>query len=400
MITKESIKQKAKEEFPLLLNIRHYLHKHPELSFQEVETARYISELLTDWNIEHQTGVGGNGIVALIKGINPDKCSMALRADMDALPIIEENETKYKSVNPGVMHACGHDVHTTCLLGSAKILYALRSKFEGTIKLIFQPAEETLPGGAQQMISEGVLENPKPASIIAQHVFPELHVGKVGFKKGQYMASSDEINIYVRGKGGHAAMPDHGDDAVWIASQLIVELKKRVNEQSPEGVPTVLSFGKIIGNGAHNVFPTEVAIHGTFRTFDELWRTKVHKLIDEVSKVTTEKFNLSYEVAIQKGYPVLVNDDDATQNAMEAAKDYLGSEQVVELPSRMTVEDFAYYARKVPACFYRLGTANSKKGITSNLHSPTFDVDEKSIETGTGLMIWIALKQLEKNYKK
>jgi amidohydrolase len=262
--------------------------------------------------------------------------------------------------------------------------------------LIFQPAEEVLPGGALQMIAEGVLENPKPETIVAQHVFPELPVGKVGFRKGEYMASSDEINIYVRGKGGHAAMPERGDDGVWVASQLIVELKKRVNELAPKDVPTVLSFGKIIGNGAHNVFPSEVAIQGTFRTFDESWRTRVHKIINEVAKETTGKFGLSYEVVIDKGYPVLINDDSATQVAIEAAKDFLGENQVVELPRRMTVEDFAYFARQVPGCFYRLGVANPEKGITSGLHTPTFDVDEESIKVGTGLLTWIALKQLEK----
>ena len=396
MISKETIKQLVLDRYDMLRQTRRHLHRHPELSFQETETAKYLSGLLTEWSIEHQTGVGGHGVVALIKGKNPDSKTIALRADMDALPIQEENKVEYRSLNNGVMHACGHDVHTTCLLGAAKIFQELRNEFEGTVKLIFQPAEEVLPGGALQMIADGVLENPKPGTIVAQHVFPELLVGKVGFRKGEYMASSDEINIYVRGKGGHAAMPEQGDDAVWVASQLIVELKKRVNEQAPKDVPTVLSFGKIIGNGAHNVFPAEVAIHGTFRTFDESWRTGVHKLINEVAKEITGKSGMSYEVVIDKGYPVLINDDNTTQEAIEAAKDFLGEEQVIELPRRMTVEDFAYFARKVPACFYRLGVANPEKGITSGLHTPTFDVDEESIKVGTGLLTWIALKQLEK----
>ena len=396
MISKETIKQKAQNHFELLRQTRHHLHRHPELSFHETETAKFIASLLTQWNIDHQTGVAGNGIVALIQGKNPDSKTIALRADMDALPIQEENKAAYRSLNSGVMHACGHDVHTTCLLGVAHILQELKTEFEGTVKLIFQPAEEVLPGGAQQMIAEGVLDNPKPATIVAQHVFPELPVGKVGIRTGEYMASSDEINIYVRGKGGHAAMPERGDDAVWIASQLIVELKKRVDERAPEGVPTVLSFGKIVGNGAHNVFPAEVAIHGTFRTFDESWRATVHALIHEVAAEITGKQGLSYEVVIDKGYPVLINNDKVTQATIEAAKAYLGEEQVVTLPRRMTVEDFAYYAQRVPACFYRLGVANAEKGITSGLHTPTFDVDEKSIKIGTGLLTWIALKQLEK----
>jgi len=396
LITKETIKQIVSVRYDMLRQTRRHLHRYPELSFHETETAKYISNLLAHWNIDHQTKVAGNGIVALIKGKNPESKTIALRADMDALPIQEENRVEYSSLNNGVMHACGHDVHTTCLLGVAHILQELKTEFEGTVKLIFQPAEEVLPGGAQQMIAEGVLDSPKPATIVAQHVFPELPVGKVGFRTGEYMASSDEINIYVRGKGGHAAMPERGDDAVWIASQLIVELKKRVDERAPEGVPAVLSFGKIVGNGAHNVFSSEVAIHGTFRTFDESWRTRVHKIITEVAKETTGKFGLSYEVVIDKGYPVLINDDSATQVAIEAAKDFLGENQVVELPRRMTVEDFAYFARQVPGCFYRLGVANPEKGFTSGLHTSTFDVDEESIKVGTGLLTWIVLKQLEK----
>ena len=396
MITKETIKQKVAEDFPLLLKIRHHLHRHPELSFQESETAHYIDRLLTDWNIEHKTGVGGEGIVALIKGVRPEKKTIALRADMDALPIEEQNNMSYKSENRGTMHACGHDVHMTCLLGTAKLLQELKQDFEGTVKLIFQPAEETLPGGAVQMIKDGVLENPKPETIIAQHVFPDLEVGKVGFKSGMYMASSDEINIYVRGKGGHAAIPGKGDDTVFTAAQIIVELKNIVKKNSSSAIPTVLSFGKIVGNGAHNVFPVEVAIHGTLRTFDETWRKEVHKIIIETAQNIAHSYGIVSEVVIDKGYPFLVNDDKVTQQAKEAAIDFLGAENVEDLPIRMTVEDFAYYAQKVPASFYRLGTANRNKGITSNLHTPTFDVDEESIKIGTGLMTYIALEQLKK----
>ncbi len=396
LINKESIKQKASAHFEMLKQTRRYLHQHPELSFHESKTAKYISGLLTDWNIEHQTGVAGNGIVGLIKGRNPGTKTIALRADIDALPINEKNNVEYRSLNSGVMHACGHDVHTSCLLGAVKILDELKQEFDGTVKFIFQPAEETLPGGAQQMIAEGVLENPKPLSIVAQHVFPDLPVGKVGFKKGEYMASSDEINLYVKGKGGHAAIPHSGDDTVFTAAQLIVDIKKKVAEQTSLEIPVVLSFGKIIGNGAHNVFPAKVSIHGTLRTFDESWRRQVHQIISEVAATMSVANNLTCEVDIQKGYPVLINDDKTTGQAVEAAKEFLGSEQVVSLPRRMTVEDFAYFAQKVPACFYRLGVANPEKGITSGLHTPTFDVDEESIKTGTGLLTWIALKQLEK----
>ncbi len=397
MIDKETIKQKANDIFPQMADIRRHLHRYPELSFQETETARYISKILTEQGIEHKTGIGGNGIVALIKGKNPGNRTVALRADMDALPVTEKNDVDYRSANPGVMHACGHDVHTASLLGSAIMLNHIKNKFEGTVKLIFQPAEESLPGGAVGMIQEGALKNPVPDSIIGQHVFPEMEVGKVGFKSGKYMASSDEINLYIKGKGGHAAIPNKSDDTVLAASHIIVALQKIASRNAAPAIPTVLSFGKIVGNGAHNVFPTEVAVHGTFRTFDEAWRNEAHQLITKTAKMTAETFGVSCEVVITRGYPFLLNDDKITNQSKQAAIDYLGEENVEELEIRMTVEDFAYFAQQTPACFYRLGTANAEKGIVSNLHTPTFNVDEKSLEIGAGLMTWIALKQLETN---
>ena len=395
MIKKEIIRQKTGDLFPELIKIRHHLHQHPELSYQETETAAYISGLLSKWGIEHQTGVGGYGITGLIKGKNPDSKTVALRADIDALPVTEKNDVEYRSVNQGVMHACGHDVHTTCLLGAAKILNDLKDKFEGTVKLIFQPAEEVLPGGAQLMIKDGVLENPAPAIITGQHVFPEMEVGKVGFKTGYYMASSDEINLYIRGNGGHAAIPNKSDDTILAAAQIIVSLQKIASRNAPPAIPTVLSFGKITGNGLHNVFPVEVAVHGTFRTFNESWRNEAHQLITETARLTARAFGVKCEVKIDKGYPAVFNNKPATLHAKEAAVEYLGKENVVDLEVRMTAEDFGRFAQVVPGCFYRLGTANEKKGITSNLHTPTFDVDEESIKTGTGVMTWIAIKQLE-----
>ncbi len=395
MIKKEIIRQKTGDLFPELIKIRHHLHQHPELSYQETETAAYISGLLSKWGIEHQTGVGGYGITGLIKGKNPDSKTVALRADIDALPVTEKNDVEYRSVNQGVMHACGHDVHTTCLLGAAKILNDLKDRFEGTVKLIFQPAEEVLPGGAQLMIEDGVLENPAPAIITGQHVFPEMEVGKVGFKTGYYMASSDEINLYIRGNGGHAAIPNKSDDTILAAAQIIVSLQKIASRNAPPAIPTVLSFGKITGNGLHNVFPVEVAVHGTFRTFNESWRNEAHQLITETARLTARAFGVKCEVKIDKGYPAVFNNEPATLQAKEAAVEYLGKENVVDLEVRMTAEDFGRFAQVVPGCFYRLGTANEKKGITSNLHTPTFDVDEESIKTGTGVMTWIAIKQLE-----
>ncbi len=377
-----------------LIEIRRQLHTNPELSFHEEKTATYISKLLADWHIPHNTNIGGYGIVGVIEGKNPGSKIIALRADMDALPITEQNNVDYCSTNDGVMHACGHDVHMTCLLGAVKILSENKDSFEGAIKFIFQPAEESLPGGAIKMIEDGVLENPAPELIIGQHVFPELEVGTVGVKAGVYMASSDEVNLTIKGRGGHAAIPSSFDDTILSASEIIVKVKEAVNEHSPEGFPTVLSFGKIIADGAFNVIPSEVKVIGTFRTFDEQWRKKVHGLISGISEEVAKKHNTTCDVFINSGYPVLVNDDNLTLEFKNAAAEFIGKENVNELEVRTTVEDFARYTQIIPGCFYRLGIANKEKGITSNLHSPTFNVDEKSIEIGTGLMIWNALKMV------
>ena len=378
-----------------LLQIRRYLHIHPELSFEEKNTAKYISGLLSEWNIPHQNNVGGYGIVGLIKGQNPEKITIALRADMDALPVKEENEISYRSINNGVMHACGHDVHMTCLLGAVKLLSENNNWFEGTIKFIFQPAEETLPGGAKLMIEAGVLENPIPQLIIGQHVFPELIAGTVGFKKGVYMASSDEINLTISGRGGHGAIPSSFDDTVTAAAEIIVEIKKKVKENAPEGFPSVISFGKFIADGAYNVIPAEVEVKGTFRTFDEEWRKAVYEIINDTASTISKKYNTQCKVFINKGYPVLINDPVVTDIIKTAADEFLGTANVKELPLRTTVEDFARYTQIIPGCFYRLGVGNPEKGITSNLHSSTFNVDEDAIETGTGLLIWNALSALK-----
>ncbi len=378
-----------------LVDIRRHLHAHPELSFEEEKTAAYISELLTSWGIEHQTNVAGHGITGLIKGRNPEKKVVALRADIDALPIAEENKVPYKSLNYGVMHACGHDVHTTCLLGAVKILNERKSDFEGTIKFIFQPAEEKLPGGAIKMIEAGVLENPRVDAILGQHVYPGLEVGKVGFCNGRYMASGDEINLFIRGKGGHAAMPNEIDDTVLAMAEIIVSLQSIVSRKSPPATPSVLSFGKVTAAGATNIIPSEVIVRGTFRTFDETWRVKAHWLIKETAVSVARAHGCTCEVVIDSGYPFLENNPEITGIARKAAEEYLGKENVVNLDIRMTAEDFAHFAQQVPACFYRLGTQNEASDITSGLHTPHFDVDEKSLETGTGLLVWESLQQLK-----
>ena len=395
MIQKEKLKEIVAGSFGELIKIRHHLHAHPEISFQEKETAAYLSELLTNWGIEHQTNIGGHGIVGLIQGRNPNKKIIALRADMDALAIAEENQIPYKSMNTGVMHACGHDVHMTCLLGTVKILNDLKLNFEGTVKFIFQPAEEELPGGAIKMIEEGVLENPDVEAIFAQHVFPELEAGQVGFKSGKYMASSDEVKLFIRGKGGHAAIPTNRDNTILAAAQIILDLEKVLNKNKPKDVPSILAIGRFIADGTYNVIPSEVQLLGTFRTFSESWRVEAQQLIKETAEKVASSYGVNAEVVIRKGYPFLINNDELTQKARKAAIEFLGEKNVKDLEIRMTVEDFARYGQIIPACFYRLGTGNKSKGITSNLHSPTFDVDEKSIETGTGLMVWIALKNLE-----
>ncbi len=394
MLAIETIKKAASEFQDELLLIRQHLHAHPELSFEEEKTADYIASLLTQWDISYEQQVGGNGLVGMIRGEQPESKVVALRADMDALPIQEENEHFYQSTNPGVMHACGHDVHMSCLLGALKILNTYKNKFEGSIKFIFQPAEEKVPGGALKMIEAGVLENPAPDVIIGEHVYPDLEVGKVGFKSGNYMASNDEINLSIRGRGGHAAIPGQFDDTVLAASQIVVALQQIVSRQATPSIPTVLSFGRFMAEGAYNVIPNEVKVYGTFRTFDEAWRKKAHQLITDIAQQTARAYGTECEVFIDHGYPYLVNDKSTTQLAKEAAISYLGPDNVIDLDVRMTAEDFARFSQLKPSCFYRLGTANNDKGITAKLHTPLFDVDEKSLEIGSGLMAWIAIQQL------
>jgi amidohydrolase len=391
---KEKIKEYSKKFLDEIISIRRHLHAHPELSFQEFETSKYICSILDKWKIAYSSGWVKTGIVAIIKGKNPNKKCIALRADIDALPIHEVDGRPYSSKNKGVMHACGHDVHTASLLGAAKILNELKEEFEGSIKFIFQPGEELLPGGASLMIKEGVLKNPDVTSIFGQHVFPSLEVGKVGFRKGMYMASTDELYFNVIGKGGHAAMPNDYNNPIFIAGEIIKQLHSYFMENKKIDVPTVIAFGKFIANGATNIIPDNVRIEGTFRTMNEAWRKEAHIKITEIATTVAKQMQGKCEVEIRKGYPFLSNNEDLTENAINAAKEYLGEENVIELDLRMTAEDFAFYSQEIPACFYRLGTANFEKGITAGVHTPQFDIDEKALETGMGLMAFLALKQL------
>lgn len=391
---KEKIKTAAKKYLSETIGIRRHLHAHPELSFEEYSTSDYIASKLKQYNIPFTQGIVKTGIVALIQGKNSFKKVVALRADMDALPITETNDVVYKSKNLGVMHACGHDVHSAALLGAAKILSELKSEFEGTIKLIFQPGEEKLPGGASLMIKEKVLENPQPQSILAQHVFPSMEVGKVGFRNGMYMASTDEIYVTVKGKGGHAAMPNDYNNPLLIASKILLELNRSFM-QEPQKTPTVLAFGKIAGNGATNIIPDDVHLEGTFRTMNEEWRKEAHIKMKNIAETIAKDMGGICDFRIILGYPFLVNDETTTNNARAAAEEYLGKENVEELPMRMTAEDFSFYSQLIPSCFYRLGTGNKLKGIVNGVHTSNFDIDEHALEIGAGLIAWLAINELK-----
>jgi len=395
MNLKERIRSLAGEYHSDAVACRRHLHQYPELSFSEIETQKFVEHKLDEYGITSRKRMAGTGVVATIEGKNPGRRVVALRADMDALPIKETNQKEYVSKNPGVMHACGHDVHTTSLLGAARILNKIKDQFEGTIKLIFQPGEEKLPGGASMMIKEGVLENPKPHSVIGQHVMPQIDAGKVGFRKGLYMASTDEIYVNIVGKGGHGAMPHLTVDPVLIASNMIVALQQVVSRNAKPSVPSVLSFGKFIANGATNVIPDSVYLEGTFRTLDEEWRNEAHKKIKHMAKSIVEGMGGKVDFNIVRGYPFLVNNEELTGRVQGYAEEYLGRDKIEELEIWMAAEDFAFYSHQAEACFYRLGVRNEKAGITSSVHTSTFDVDESSLETGMGLMAWIAVKELE-----
>ena len=394
MISVAYIKQLAQKHSKEIVEIRHHLHQNPELSFEEYNTQKYVLQQLNYMGITDVTPMANTGLVALIKGNNPDSKTVTLRGDIDALPIEEQNDVPYKSLHSGVMHACGHDVHTSCLLGAAQILNEVKTSFEGTIKLVFQPGEEKLPGGASLMIKEGVLKKPDVHSMIGQHVMPLLPVGTVGFRSGLYMASTDEIYVTVKGKGGHGAMPHLNIDPVLISAHIITSLQQLVSRMANPAIPCVLSFGKVIANGATNVIPNEVKMEGTFRTMNEKWRAEAHQKMKKLAEGIAESMGGSCDFDIHHGYPFLKNNPEVTGRAKQAAIAYLGEDQVVDLDIWMAAEDFAFYSQEVPATFYRLGVRNEAKGITSSVHTPTFNIDEAALEIGSGLMAWLALEEL------
>jgi amidohydrolase len=380
---KKIIQNKSQEIFKEVVAIRRHLHQHPELSFKEFETSKFVQSILDKWGINYSTGIAGTGIIGIIapshKQVN--KC-IGLRADLDALPIQEENETSYCSKNNGIMHACGHDVHTSMLLGALKIINENKEDLDCTVKFIFQPGEEKLPGGASLMINEGVLENPKVDEIYALHVFPELEVGKIGLRGGMYMASCDEIYMTVKGKGGHGAMPHQNIDPILTSAHILTALQQIISRQCPPTIPSVLSFGKIEGLGATNIIPNDVRLEGTFRTMNEDWRNTAHQLIEKQVTDIAHSFGATVDINIIKGYPFLQNDIKLTEKASFKLTAHFGIENVIKLPLRMTGEDFAFFAQKIPATFIRVGVKNETKGIIHPVHNSKFDIDERALNIG------------------
>lgn len=381
---KDKIELLSKTYFETYRNVRHHLHANPELSYKEFKTSLFIQDHLQSLGIPFKV-MAETGVVALIEGKKSSRV-IALRADIDALPIQEENKTTYTSTVPGIMHACGHDVHTSILLGAAKILHETKQDWEGTVKLIFQPGEEKNPGGASILIKEGVLENPAPTAIVGLHVHPILETGKLSFRSGKAMASADEIYVTVKGKGGHAATPHLTADTVLAASELVVALQKVVSRDKDPLSPSVLSMCAINGGFTTNVIPSEVKLMGTFRAMDESWRFNAHKRMQDVAEGIAKSSGAEIDFKIDVGYPTVYNDPVITERAKSIAVSTVGDNNVEEGELRMGAEDFGYYSQKIAGCFFRLGTGNKQKNITSGVHTPTFDIDEDAIEIGMRMM--------------
>lgn len=395
MELRHQIESLAQEVYDWTIEQRRHIHAHPELSFEEANTASFVRQHLESLGIDVKPNVGGHGLIGYIEGeAGPSDQVLALRADMDALPIYEANEVPYRSQQPGVMHACGHDVHTSSLLGTARILQEVRSQFRGTIKLLFQPAEERVPGGASFMIKDGALQHPPVNAILGQHVQPYFDCGKIGVRPGMYMASADEIYLRVKGKGGHAAHPANFIDPIMITAQMLVAMQQVVSRSDPR-IPTILSFGKIEGQGATNIIPDEVIVHGTLRTMNEPWRAKAQRQIKDIAYHTAKMLGGEAEIDLRVGYPVLYNDEALTLKTRDHIADYIGEENIIDMDLWMAAEDFAWYTHEVPGCFYRLGTRNEARGIVHGLHTPHFDIDEEAMRLSTGLMAWLAVKNLE-----
>ena len=390
---KETIRNLSLRIRKEVVQCRRHLHAYPELSFEEYNTSQFVKGKLDAIGVSWKP-VANTGVLAIIEGKNPSAQVIALRADMDALPIQELNKVPYASQNAGVMHACGHDFHTASLLGTAMIINELKNEFKGTIKFLFQPGEEVLPGGASVMIKDHVLERPRVQAVVGQHAMPGMETGKIGIRKGKTMASMDSIYVRILGKGGHGAQPHLNIDPVLIASHIIIALQQITSRMAHPGDPTVLSFGKVIANGAVNVIPDEVYMEGTFRAMNEKWRSEAHTRMTKMARDIAESMGAECDFRIVRGYPFLVNEEKLTDEVRQYAEDYLGAENVLEGDIWMAAEDFAYYSQVADSCFYFCGVGNREKGITGSLHTPTFDIDENVLSLSTGLMAYIALRRL------
>jgi amidohydrolase len=388
---KEKIKNLASSYSSDFIEVRHHLHANPELSYQEFKTSEFIQKQLKQFGINHKV-MAQTGVIATIEGKNPSKRIIALRADIDALPIEEKNDIPYKSKNVGIMHACGHDVHTTCLLGASKILNDLKNEWEGTVKLIFQPGEERNPGGASILIKEGVLKDPAPSAIFGLHVHPSLPVGRFSFRPGKVMASADEIYITIKGKGGHAAAPHLTTDIILVASHIVVALQQVISRNNDPFSPSVLSICSIQGGHTTNVIPSEVKLMGTFRALDETWRLKAHEHIRNIAISTAEAMGATIDLHIDIGYPAVINNEKLSEDARKLAEELMGPENVETTEMRMGAEDFGYYSQAIPGCFFRLGVGNTDKGITATVHTPVFNIDESAIKLGIEMMAWLGAK--------
>ena len=390
MSLKKQIEKLSLEIFPKVVSWKRYIHSNPELAFEEYETAKFISKILSEYKIEHETGIAKTGIVALIKGKNPGSKCIALRADMDALPILETNKHDFVSKNKGKMHACGHDYHTATLLGAIVIINKLKEHIDGTIKFIFQPSEEKIPSGAELMIEEGVLKNPKVDLVIGQHATPEVETGKIGIRAGVFMASADEIYLTIKGKGGHAAFPEKVIDPVIASAHILTNLQQVISRKKSAFLNAVLSFGKITANGATNIIPNEVKIEGTLRSMNEKWRFEAHKHIKNIAKYTAKSLGCTCETNIVVGYPCLYNDAKLTEKVYSLSQNILGEKSVFEISKRMGAEDFAYYSQKIPACFIRIGTGSSKE-TRNGLHTSNFQIDDNALLTSVKLFAYLGL---------
>ncbi|PID94898.1 MAG: N-acyl-L-amino acid amidohydrolase [Bacteroidetes bacterium] len=388
----EKLAQELAEE---VISLRRTIHAYPEIAFDEFKTSELIQQKLSQWGIPYRANIATTGVVALIEGVPSSHGPViALRADMDALPIAEESGKAYCSTRPGYMHACGHDAHTAMLLGTGKILNDLRNHFQGRVMLIFQPSEERHPGGARIMLKEGIFQTLKPDLIFGQHVLPELETGTVGLCPGKYMASTDEFYIRVMGQGGHGATPHLNIDPVVVASEIVLALQTLVSRRAHPAMPTVISVGKMVADGLANVIPDHVEMEGIIRTFDDAWRATLHDLLRETVSGIAQSHGATAEVTISKGYPALYNDPAVTERVQRYAQQYFGDSRVKTLPQRMTADDMAYFLKEVPGTYFRLGTGNREKGITANLHTARFDIDEEALQQGVAFMAYLVLSEM------